>query len=243
MSLLLSILAPWARQAQLTLPTPAAAEPRLGWRGGVDAAGQEYVDVSFGVGAVLRVHRADGGGLCPASGGASGGFVAGDWAAKLRHGLVLQYRVARGLADCAEIKVDVESAGHWFGGGHLMRQLWPLNRATWELGPHFPFDNGPTGLNTLVAPHFVTSSGFLLMADPATPFLHVGMNTPLRDTFKVRLLWYFLIPLAGSKRGISPGAAGGAGAGRLALQGPQPLRGPPPLWRGWEPHRLDLILD
>ena len=46
-------------------------------------------------------------------------------------------------------------------------QLWPLNRATWELGPHFPFDNGPTGLNTLVAPHFVTSSGFLLMADPA----------------------------------------------------------------------------
>ena len=171
-------------QAQLTLPTPPAAEPRLGWRGGVDAAGQEYVDVSFGVGAVLRVHRADGGGLCPASGGASGGFVTGDWAAKLQHGLVLQYRVARGLADCAEIKVDVESAGHWFGGGHLMRQLWPLNRATWELGPHFPFDNGPTGLNTLVAPHFVTSSGFLLMADPATPFLHVGMNTPLRDTFK-----------------------------------------------------------
>lgn len=96
-------------------------------------------------------------------------------------------------------------------------QLWPLNRATWELGPHFPFDNGPTGLNTLVAPHFVTSSGFLLMADPATPFLHVGMNTPLRDTFKVRLLWYFLIPLAGSKRGISPGAAGGAGAVALVV--------------------------
>ena len=27
----------------------------------------------------------------------------------------------------AELRVDVEEAGDWFGGGHLMKQHWPLN--------------------------------------------------------------------------------------------------------------------
>lgn len=37
-----------------------------------------------------------------------------------------------------------------------MRQLWPLNRASLETGPYYPFDNGPNGVNTLVAPQWLT---------------------------------------------------------------------------------------
>jgi hypothetical protein len=73
----------------------------------------------------------------------------------------------------AELVIDLASAGHFYGGGHLMRQHWPLNKGAWEVGPHYPFDNGPNGLNTLAASHFVTSSGALVMADPDTPYLHV----------------------------------------------------------------------
>lgn len=68
----------------------------------------------------------------------------------------MEYRVHKAAASQAEIKLDIESAGHWFGGGHLMRQLWPLNRASLETGPFFPFDNGPNGVNTLVAPQWLT---------------------------------------------------------------------------------------
>lgn len=59
-----------------------------------------------------------------------------------------------------------------------MRQLWPLNRASLETGPWYPFDNGPNGVNTLVGPQWLTSQGLLVMTDPDTPFLHVGMNAP-----------------------------------------------------------------
>ena len=45
---------------------------------------------------------------------------------------------------------------NWLLAGHLMRQLWPLNRASLETGPFFPFDNGPNGVNTLVAPQWLT---------------------------------------------------------------------------------------
>ena len=45
-----------------------------------------------------------------------------------------------------------------------MRQLWPLNRASLETGPFFPFDNGPNGVNTLVAPQWLTR--WVLFASP-----------------------------------------------------------------------------
>ena len=45
---------------------------------------------------------------------------------------------------------------------------------------HCRFDNGPNGINTLIHPHWVTTSGLLVVANPNTPFLHVGMNTPQR---------------------------------------------------------------
>ena len=66
-----------------------------------------------------------------------------------------------------------------FGGGHLIRQLWPLNQAALELGPWYAFDNGPNGLNNIAGTHWVTSKGLLVMIDPDLPFLHVGMNAPL----------------------------------------------------------------
>ncbi|KAK9907636.1 hypothetical protein WJX75_007337 [Coccomyxa subellipsoidea] len=101
------------------------------------------------------------------------------WCKNLDLGYVLEYKVSKEAASAqAEIKVDIASAGHWFGGGHLMRQLWPLNRASLETGPYYPFDNGPNGVNTLVAPQWLTSQGLLVMTDPDTPFLHVGMNAP-----------------------------------------------------------------
>jgi hypothetical protein len=36
------------------------------------------------------------------------------------------------------------------GAGHMMRQLWPLNRASLETGPWYPFDNGPNGVGTKI---------------------------------------------------------------------------------------------
>lgn len=137
----------------------------------------------------------------------------------------------------AEVCLDLQPSGHWFGGGHFMRQLWPLDAASWETGPFYPFDNGPNGLNTLVSPQWMTrwvqtgwcgglggvedvcvvmqwlarvnaptlhtpscihhrvytmitplqhhcnSRGLLVMADPDTPYLHVGMNSPAPHTF------------------------------------------------------------
>ena len=34
----------------------------------------------------------------------------------------------------AEFLIDVDQSGEWFGGGHLMRQHWPLNLGCWEVG-------------------------------------------------------------------------------------------------------------
>ena len=77
------------------------------------------------------------------------------WCAKLSSGFVLDFEVNPGACErpsraMAEIATELEPSGEWFGGGHLMRQHWPLNRGCWEVGPHYPFDNGPHGVNTLV---------------------------------------------------------------------------------------------
>ena len=106
-----------------------------------------------------------------------------DWSAKLAEGFVAEFSVnAEACVEpehaMAEFKVDVDAAGDWFGGGHLMKQHWPLNLGCWEVGPHYPFDNGPNGINTLVATHWVTSTGLAVLVDPDTPYLHVGLNAP-----------------------------------------------------------------
>lgn len=65
----------------------------------------------------------------------------------------------------------------WFGLGHLMVQHWPLNRAKLELGPFYPFDNGPNGICTLLEPTVMSTNGALLIADDASRCLHLGINS------------------------------------------------------------------
>jgi len=101
-----------------------------------------------------------------------------DWQRGLGNGFNLAYTVAGSVGNMAEILIDVKSSGMWFGGSHLMRQHWPLNTGSWEVGPHYPFDNGPHGLNTLVSSHWMTSNGLLVVVDPDNPFMHVGFNAP-----------------------------------------------------------------
>ena len=144
----------------------------------------------------------------------------------------------------AELKVDIEEAGDWFGGGHLMKQHWPLNLGCWEVGPHYPFDNGPNGINTLVSTHWVTSGGLAVLGDPDTPYLHVGLNAPQSNGLWDRLVsnrsfgvgiqnaTRVMLPL---QEGVRTGdgvlrlqARGGFGKGRGAFQMDHPMIG----WEG-----------
>jgi hypothetical protein len=45
------------------------------------------------------------------------------WCLGLARGFVLSFSVAAGSAPAAEIALDLETAGHWFGGGHFIRQV------------------------------------------------------------------------------------------------------------------------
>ena len=56
------------------------------------------------------------------------------------------------------------------------------------MGPYYPFDNGPNGVNTLCGNQWVTSAGLLVMVDADTPFLHVGMNAINRGFLGLRAL-------------------------------------------------------
>ena len=110
------------------------------------------------------------------------------WTRGLTRGVVLEASVPRAPTtptsstrpslEMAELRFDLASAGRWYGGPHMMRQLWPADRACLETGPLIPHDNGPTGLNTLTVAQWVTSNGVLVVADDETPFLHVGLNAP-----------------------------------------------------------------
>ena len=134
-------------------------------------AGGSAIVISWPGRAVLRVLPVDTHRMCGAREA---------WLGDLHHhgGFVLQFTALRG--DESEVTVDMESSGSWYGGGHLMKQHWPLNRGCWEVGPYYPFDNGPNGVNTLIHPHWVTTGGLLVIANPDTPYLHVGMNAPRR---------------------------------------------------------------
>ena len=100
----------------------------------------------------------------------------------LTHGFSLDFRVSPTTGhSCAEIGVQLAPSGFWFGGGHFIRQMWPLNDAALEVGPWYAFDNGPNGVNTLLGTNWMTSNGLLLSVDPDTPFLHVGMNAPVAE--------------------------------------------------------------
>lgn len=143
----------------------------------------------------------------------------------------------------AELKVDIAEAGDWFGGGHLMKQHWPLNLGCWEVGPHYPFDNGPNGINTLVSTHWVTSGGLAVLADPDTPYLHVGLNAPESTMWDqlvsnrsfgvgIQNATRVILPLLEGERNgdgvLRLQARGGFGRGRGAFQMDHPMIG----WEG-----------
>ena len=109
-----------------------------------------------------------------------------DWASGVGEGFLLEFSVPseldiNGNTEQAEINVDLQSGGRWYGGAHLLRQLWPLDRAQWEMGPMYPFDHGPNGLGSVVGTHWVSSRGTFVAVDPRTPMLHVGLNAPTQQ--------------------------------------------------------------
>ena len=65
------------------------------------------------------------------------------WLGDLHHhgGFILQFTALRG--DESEVTVDMESSGSWYGGGHLMKQHWPLNKGCWEVGPYYVRNRNP----------------------------------------------------------------------------------------------------
>ena len=109
------------------------------------------------------------------------GTSSSTWTKNMKRGFVVEYEIAGGLAkeaSGAEISIRLERSGHWFGGGHFIRQIWPLNDASLEVGPWYAFDNGPNGVNNLLGGHWMTSQGLLVSVDPAQQYLHIGMNAP-----------------------------------------------------------------
>ena len=110
------------------------------------------------------------------------------WAGGISEGFLLELMVPandpslgniQGIpTGAAELKVNLAPGGRWYGGAHLLRQLWPLDRAQWEVGPLYPFDHGPNGLGSVVGFHWVSSAGTLVAVDPRTPMLHAGLNAP-----------------------------------------------------------------
>ncbi|OSX72663.1 hypothetical protein BU14_0415s0007 [Porphyra umbilicalis] len=100
-----------------------------------------------------------------------------------------------------------------------MYQHWPLDKANWELGPFYPFDNGPAGLCTLADPSFVSSSGLALTVDEvATPCLHVGLNASVAAAVADRPPLAWGVGVANFDRKLLPAVDAGEGDGRLTLQ-------------------------
>lgn len=81
-------------------------------------------------------------------------------------------------AAIVQADIDLHPAS-WFGLGHIMHHHWPLDNAALALSPAYVFDNGPTGLSTLLDPTFVSTSGALLTVEDRSPCLHLAINAPI----------------------------------------------------------------
>lgn len=82
-------------------------------------------------------------------------------------------------ASSSYVQVDFDlHPTSWFGLGHLMNHHWPLDKSALVLSPAYPFDNGPTGVSTVLDPTFVSSAGALLSFHDDSPCLHLAINSP-----------------------------------------------------------------
>jgi myogenesis-regulating glycosidase len=78
----------------------------------------------------------------------------------------------------APVEVTVEIPGHWYGGGELIHQQFPLNKVMLQSAPFHTFDNGPTGLSGKLTPAWYSSNGAMVIADSP---VEVGINQPPTD--------------------------------------------------------------
>ena len=78
-------------------------------------------------------------------------------------------------ASDSPVELAIELPGHWYGGGELINQQFPLNRVMLQMAPFHTFDNGPTGLSGVLTPAWYSSNGTLIVAE--SPF-EVGINQP-----------------------------------------------------------------
>lgn len=60
----------------------------------------------------------------------------GEWCGKLSQGFLLDFQIHSSAHESAEVTVQIGEA-KWFGGGHFIRQMWPLNDAAIEVR-HLP---------------------------------------------------------------------------------------------------------
>ena len=60
-----------------------------------------------------------------------------DWRQGFNNGFTFKF-TTHGGEGTSEVTVDMRSSGRWYGGGHLMKQHWPLNNGCWEVGPFMP---------------------------------------------------------------------------------------------------------
>lgn len=73
--------------------------------------------------------------------------------------------------------LSLAELGPSYGLGHLMRQPWPLADASLELGPFYPFDNGPSGLCTLAVPTVIGAAGVAVtVSERESRCLHLALN-------------------------------------------------------------------
>ena len=82
------------------------------------------------------------------------------WCRNIADGLLLEVSAPMEDSGAAELTVklcDVADEDHWYGGSHLLKQLWPLERAKIEMGPFYPFDHGPNGVGNVLGCLLYTS--------------------------------------------------------------------------------------
>ncbi|PXF41522.1 putative family 31 glucosidase [Gracilariopsis chorda] len=109
------------------------------------------------------------------------------------------------------------ASDNWYGLGHLMYQHWPLNRARLEHGPFYPFDNGPTGICTLLEPTLYSSHGATIQVDDRSSCLHMAFNGTPRHKLSPDPLWWGT-GVANFTRDILPFKDDGNGDGTITLQ-------------------------
>lgn len=75
-----------------------------------------------------------------------------------------------------EIQIDLGDR-HWYGGGGLVHQQYPLEKLAMFKAPFITSDNGSTGLLGILHPFWWTSDGVGILVSGDT--LDVGFNAPL----------------------------------------------------------------